>query len=143
VFHINTQIPWHRPETGARIYRDHGRIPRHPPPFSRRLLCTSASPPRLLRSSTLSTLLYHHRHYRARANARAQRRARLPSSGTLPLAGFERPPARPLPHYPPVLRAFDRAGNLRFPFHRGPRPSCTAPPDAFVDRPSLSHPGCR
>lgn len=43
-----------------------------------------------------------------------------------------------LPIFP---RVFDRTGKPPFPFPSGlPRPSCTAPPDAFVDRSFLFHP---
>lgn len=141
VFHINTQIPWYRLGP-ARVYTGttaafHDTRPLSPP--SSLHLCLSASLPRLLRF-VHPTLLYHHRHYRAR-------RVR-PIFGTLYLSWPSKGPrlalsprrvASPVPH------AFDRTGNLRFPFHRAlsSRPSYTAPPDAFADRLYLSHPAPR
>lgn len=129
MFHINTQIPWHRLGP-ARVYTGttaafHDTRPLSPPAFS--------APPRLLRF-VHPTLLYHHRHYRTR-------RAR-PIFGTLYLSRPSKGPLRLVPHpCPTLLRS---GGQPPFPFPSGSlssRPSYTAPPDAFADRPFLSHPG--
>lgn len=138
VFHINTQIPWYRLGP-ARVYTGttaafHDTRPLSPP--SSLHLCLSAASPSFrppyppVSPPTLP---------------RAAGEAHLRDS--LPLVALERPPrlalsprvASPVPH------AFDRTGNLRFPFHRAlsSRPSYTAPPDAFADRLYLSHPAPR
>lgn len=110
-----------------------------PAPFLPRLLCTSASLPRLLRF-VHPTLLYHHRHYRAR-------RAR-PIFGTLYLSRPSKGPLHPLSlrtvllsHAPSIGRA--TSVSLSIGLSLSSRPSYTAPPDAFADRPFLSHPGPR
>lgn len=99
VFHINTQIPWHRPGP-ARVYTGttaafHDTRPLFPPFPSCRTTAASLS-------LVHPTLLYHHRHYRAR-------RAR-PIFGTLYLLRASKDPSavpsfRAVPRGPTRLRS--------------------------------------
>lgn len=112
VFHINTQIPWHRLGP-ARVYTGttaafHDTRPLSPPP-SLHLRLSAASPSFRPPYPPVSPPTLPH----------AAGEAHLRDS--LPLAALERltpsPRPAPLPRSP-VPHSFDRADNLRFPFHR-------------------------
>lgn len=135
VFHINTQIPWHRPGS-TRVYTEttaafHDTRPLPPPPSlipsSLHLLRLSFSLLRPPYSSVSPPMM-------------PRETGRGPSSGLFTSRGVH-----PLPLFYLFLHSFllvshtpsiGRATSISLSIELS-RPSCTAPPDAFVDRLSL------